>query len=37
MIDNIENNNSTETIGIAFMPVEGMINYYGTVMTTNYQ
>ena len=36
-IDNIENNNSTETIGIAFMPVEGMINYYGTVMTTNYQ
>lgn len=36
-IDNIENNNSTETIGIAFMPIEGMINYYGTVMTTNYQ
>ena len=36
-IDDINNNNSTETIGIAFMPVEGMINYYGTVMTTNYQ
>lgn len=36
-IDAIDGNTSTERIGIAAMPVEGMINYYGTVMTTNYQ
>ena len=36
-IDTIDGNTSTERIGIAAMPVEGMINYYGTVMTTNYQ
>lgn len=36
-IDTIDRNTSTERIGIAAMPVEGMINYYGTVMTTNYQ
>ena len=36
-IDTIDKNTATERIGIAAMPVEGMINYYGTVMTTNYQ
>ena len=36
-IDAIDGNVSTERIGIAAMPVEGMINYYGTIMTTNYQ
>lgn len=36
-IDQINGNTATERIGIAAMPVEGMINYYGTVMTTNYQ
>lgn len=36
-IDQINGNTSTERIGIASIPVEGMINYYGTVMTTNYQ
>ena len=37
VIDNIDNNYATAPIGIAAMPVEGMINYYGTVMTINYQ
>lgn len=31
------NDNATPTVGIAAIPVDGMINYYGTVMTTNYQ